>query len=67
MIEADVKACASVARRIDAKKKVELTAGVLFFPTFATLTRPLEERRPPSRPPAGFAGAGVTGAAASSS
>lgn len=41
--------------------------GAFFFPTLATLIRPLEDRRPPSRPPAGFVGAGVTGAAASSS
>lgn len=52
---------------MNVEKKVKLTAGAFFFPTFATLTRPLEERRPPSRPPAGFVGAGVTGAAASSS
>ena len=47
-------------------KDVGLT-GVFFFPTFGIVARPLEERRPPNRPPAGFVGAGVTGAATSSS
>lgn len=46
-----------------------LTGDTFFFPTGVTLVRPLADKRPPSRPPAGFAGAGagVTGAATSSS
>lgn len=44
-----------------------LTGDTFFFPTVATEARPLEDKRPPNRPLAGFAGAGVTGAATSSS